>query len=323
IRKEQQNVIDFLEAKKIQYELIDISSPDNEEEKKFMRANGKAKEGKTVPLPPQVFNDEEYCGDFDSFYEAREANETDVFFKFATANEVSQASMESQLIEDAAKEELEKGQKEERDNEKGDITLERVDAEKDEVDAKVSDEIDVKEKKEEEKAKEDEEDPMVARLRKARLEKASDEGDGFDFSSFETKEEEETPKKEETVVEKKEEEEEDPMVARLRKAREEKEALEAEEGGFDFSSFEAKEEEPAKEEKTEEKTEEEPKKEEEEDPMVARLRKARQEKEALEEEEGGLTFQTLKLKKRKLRMKRNRKKMMRKRKKKRTPWLQN
>lgn len=53
---------DTLEAKQIEFEKIDISDTSNEDEKKFMRANSKPKEGQKNPLPPQVFNDEEYCG---------------------------------------------------------------------------------------------------------------------------------------------------------------------------------------------------------------------------------------------------------------------
>ena len=62
IKKKQRELLQTLESLKIEFETIDISDPTKEEEKKFMRANSQpAQEGK-VPLPPQVFKDEDYCG---------------------------------------------------------------------------------------------------------------------------------------------------------------------------------------------------------------------------------------------------------------------
>lgn len=62
MRKQQQHVQSTLESFKIDFENIDISCPNNEEDKKFMRANSKTRDESTVPLPPQIFNEEEYCG---------------------------------------------------------------------------------------------------------------------------------------------------------------------------------------------------------------------------------------------------------------------
>ena len=62
MKKQQQHLQSTLESFKIDFENIDISCPTNEEQKKFMRANSKTKEGSTVPLPPQIFNEDDYCG---------------------------------------------------------------------------------------------------------------------------------------------------------------------------------------------------------------------------------------------------------------------
>lgn len=70
IKKKQRELLQTLESLKIEFETVDISDPSKEEEKKFMRANSKpAQEGK-VPLPPQVFKDDDYCGVslFDQLY---------------------------------------------------------------------------------------------------------------------------------------------------------------------------------------------------------------------------------------------------------------
>lgn len=41
---------------------MDISAPECEEEKNYMREHAQTKSGQSVPLPPQVFYDEEYLG---------------------------------------------------------------------------------------------------------------------------------------------------------------------------------------------------------------------------------------------------------------------
>lgn len=51
----------ILESKNIEYEAIDIAEPGKEAEKEFMQQNSKAKDSKYA-LPPQIFNEEEYCG---------------------------------------------------------------------------------------------------------------------------------------------------------------------------------------------------------------------------------------------------------------------
>lgn len=58
----------ILDSKNIKYDIIDITEPGREADKEFMQNNSKSN-GATVsdpnprsPLPPQLFNDEEYCG---------------------------------------------------------------------------------------------------------------------------------------------------------------------------------------------------------------------------------------------------------------------
>ena len=43
-------------------EPVDISGPGMDEQRDFMRAEGKKKEGERNVLPPQIFNDVKYCG---------------------------------------------------------------------------------------------------------------------------------------------------------------------------------------------------------------------------------------------------------------------
>ncbi|XP_051966054.1 SH3 domain-binding glutamic acid-rich protein isoform X3 [Xyrauchen texanus] len=74
IKKKQQDVVGFLAALKIDYTQLDIAS--NEENRQWMRENvpGEMKPTNGIPLPPQIFNEENYCGDYDTFFNAKEDN---------------------------------------------------------------------------------------------------------------------------------------------------------------------------------------------------------------------------------------------------------
>lgn len=61
VKKRQQRVLMILDSKNVQYEVIDITEPGKEADKEFMQANSQTRESK-YPLPPQIFNGEEYCG---------------------------------------------------------------------------------------------------------------------------------------------------------------------------------------------------------------------------------------------------------------------
>ncbi|XP_039621892.1 SH3 domain-binding glutamic acid-rich-like protein [Polypterus senegalus] len=74
IKKQQQDVLGFLAANKIEFEECDIAA--NEENRKWMRENvpESARPATGNPLPPQIFNGEKYCGDYEAFFNAREDN---------------------------------------------------------------------------------------------------------------------------------------------------------------------------------------------------------------------------------------------------------
>ncbi|XP_048722651.1 SH3 domain-binding glutamic acid-rich protein isoform X4 [Caretta caretta] len=74
IKKKQQEVVGFLEANKIDFKQMDIAG--DEDNRKWMRENvpGEKKPQNGIPLPPQIFNEEQYCGDFESFFCAKEEN---------------------------------------------------------------------------------------------------------------------------------------------------------------------------------------------------------------------------------------------------------
>ncbi|XP_066455049.1 SH3 domain-binding glutamic acid-rich protein isoform X1 [Eleutherodactylus coqui] len=84
IKKKQQEVVGFLEANRIDFEEKDIAC--NYDNRQWMRDNvpGEKKPKNGIPLPPQIFNEEQYCGDFESFFDAKEGNEIYVFLGLAT-----------------------------------------------------------------------------------------------------------------------------------------------------------------------------------------------------------------------------------------------
>lgn len=66
----------ILDSKNIKYDVVDIAEPGSEEDKDFMQ-NSSTSNGATIsdpnprhPLPPQIFNDDVYCGvsNFSLFY---------------------------------------------------------------------------------------------------------------------------------------------------------------------------------------------------------------------------------------------------------------
>ncbi|KAK6473633.1 SH3 domain-binding glutamic acid-rich-like protein [Huso huso] len=74
IKKQQQDVIGFMAVNKIEFEECDIAA--NEDNRKWMRENvpENSRPATGNPLPPQIFNEERYCGNYEAFFDAREDN---------------------------------------------------------------------------------------------------------------------------------------------------------------------------------------------------------------------------------------------------------
>ncbi|KAI1903701.1 hypothetical protein AGOR_G00029930 [Albula goreensis] len=79
IKKKQQDVLGYLEALKVNFTQMDIAT--NEENRMWMRENvpGEKKPANGIPLPPQIFNEENYCGDYETFFDAKEDNQVFAF----------------------------------------------------------------------------------------------------------------------------------------------------------------------------------------------------------------------------------------------------
>ncbi|XP_072317083.1 SH3 domain-binding glutamic acid-rich protein isoform X12 [Eucyclogobius newberryi] len=79
IKKKQQDVVGFLEALHVDYTPLDIAC--NEQNRMWMRQNVPEEKKPTngIPLPPQIFNDAGYCGDYETFFDAKEDNSVYAF----------------------------------------------------------------------------------------------------------------------------------------------------------------------------------------------------------------------------------------------------
>ncbi|XP_063532646.1 SH3 domain-binding glutamic acid-rich protein [Cydia strobilella] len=109
VKKRQQRVMMIMDSKNIKYDIIDITEPGREADKDFMQ-NNSTSNGGTVsdpnprsPLPPQIFNDKEYCGDYDQFDLANEVDTLEVFLKVELPPEEPPAAEEKVVNGDAQK----------------------------------------------------------------------------------------------------------------------------------------------------------------------------------------------------------------------------
>ncbi|XP_077291949.1 SH3 domain binding glutamate rich protein Sh3beta [Arctopsyche grandis] len=92
VKKRQQRVFMILESKNVPFVAVDITEPGKEDEKDFMQTNSTSL-GCTVsdtsprhPLPPQIFNDRDYCGDYDQFDLANEIDKLEQFLRVEVPN---------------------------------------------------------------------------------------------------------------------------------------------------------------------------------------------------------------------------------------------
>merc|ERR1711936_8231 len=79
ITNRQHRITMILKSLGISMKLVDISAPGMEDQRDIMRASAKKKEGQRHALPPQIFNGETYCGDYDDFDVANEDDELEEF----------------------------------------------------------------------------------------------------------------------------------------------------------------------------------------------------------------------------------------------------
>ena len=86
MKKRQMKAQLLMESKGVKFEVIDIADPNSEAAKMFMQKNSTAKANARNPIPPQFFQEDEYCGDYDGFDEANENDCLEEFLKLPKGN---------------------------------------------------------------------------------------------------------------------------------------------------------------------------------------------------------------------------------------------
>ncbi|XP_040030312.1 SH3 domain-binding glutamic acid-rich protein isoform X29 [Gasterosteus aculeatus] len=117
IKKKQQDVVGFLEALKVDYAQLDIAC--NEDNRMWMRENvpEEKKPANGIPLPPQIFNEEDYCGDYETFFDAKEDNAVYSFLGLPPPPGSKQAQAEDVEEEEEEEEEQEEEEAEAQEEE--------------------------------------------------------------------------------------------------------------------------------------------------------------------------------------------------------------
>ncbi|XP_028570639.2 SH3 domain-binding glutamic acid-rich-like protein 3 [Lacerta agilis] len=83
VKQRQSDVIRILDGNRMKYQLVDVSISES------LLQEMRDKAGKPDAIPPQIFNGEEYCGDFEMLYEATENEEVRKFLKIGRVDNVA------------------------------------------------------------------------------------------------------------------------------------------------------------------------------------------------------------------------------------------
>ncbi|XP_016359313.1 SH3 domain-binding glutamic acid-rich-like protein 3 [Sinocyclocheilus anshuiensis] len=75
VKQHQSEIFQFLDSKKIKYFAVDIA------ESTDLKEEMRKKVGNPSAMPPQVFNGDKYCGDYQKFFDAVEDGKPEAFFK--------------------------------------------------------------------------------------------------------------------------------------------------------------------------------------------------------------------------------------------------
>ncbi|TFK12673.1 NADH dehydrogenase [Platysternon megacephalum] len=62
IKKRQQDVVRFLEANRIDFEEVDITMSEDQRQWMYKNIPEERQPAQGNPLPPQIFDDDQYCG---------------------------------------------------------------------------------------------------------------------------------------------------------------------------------------------------------------------------------------------------------------------
>jgi len=151
IRKRQIHVFAVLTSWKFEFESIDVAAPENEKERDFVIESGKKTDDGKIMLP-QIFKEEECCGDYLDFLQAIEHEKLQLFLKQITQEEFDAL----EKTKDGEKEETKEEEEEEAEKAEGEEDAEKEEGE-DETEKKEGEEEETEDGEKEVETVEDEE----------------------------------------------------------------------------------------------------------------------------------------------------------------------
>ena len=152
IRKRQIHVFAVLSSWQYDFESIDVAAPENEKERDFVIETGKKTDDGKIMLP-QIFKEEECCGDYVDFLQAIEHEKLQLFLKQITQEEFD--ALEQTKEEPAEEEKAEGDEEEEGEKAEGEEEETEKNEDEDETEKKEGEEDEDVEKKDDEEAEED------------------------------------------------------------------------------------------------------------------------------------------------------------------------
>jgi hypothetical protein len=147
IRKRQIHVFAVLSSWKFDFESIDVAAPENEEQRDFVIESGKKTEDGKIMLP-QIFKEEECCGDYLDFLQAIEHEKLQLFLKQITQEEFDALEKGKEGVKEEATEE---------EKPEGEEDAEKAEGEEDETEKKEGEEEETEDGEKKEKTADDEE----------------------------------------------------------------------------------------------------------------------------------------------------------------------
>ncbi|XP_056588669.1 SH3 domain-binding glutamic acid-rich-like protein 2 [Triplophysa dalaica] len=84
VKKHQQAVVGFLESNRINFEEVDITMLEDQRLWMYQNIPEKKQPEKGNPLPPQIFNGDDYCGDYEDFFQSKETNTVSSFLRLSS-----------------------------------------------------------------------------------------------------------------------------------------------------------------------------------------------------------------------------------------------
>ncbi|KAM6992115.1 SH3 domain-binding glutamic acid-rich-like protein 2 [Tautogolabrus adspersus] len=88
VKKHQQAVVGFLEANRISFQEVDITMLEEQRLWMYQHIPKDKRPEKGNPLPPRIFNEDHYCGDYEDFFQSKEDNTVFAFLGLSSQHSV-------------------------------------------------------------------------------------------------------------------------------------------------------------------------------------------------------------------------------------------